>query len=339
MESSPNNSKLNKIKEEKKDENKKTIRKIKSYGPHYFQFPSEEKIIKDLSLQNLPKEFVHNLLNKYEEFYHPVKKPVKNDWLWDVKETFQSFEKFSTGIRNSPSRLRNTIYIKNLDIDMENSLLTENAIEILCKTLSLYFPVNIKVKQLKQKFNLKKLEVPSRMNEMGIQYSGGEALNLLEKMHPKDGFLMIGVTSFDIYNMEDGNFVFGLASKMGCVGVISLNRFYTEFSDNIQNEEELFMRSLKMVGSTLVHEVGHLFGIKHCVYFNCKMNGHNSIKEHLLQAPDFCPMCIRKIWSVLNFDIKERLEAIIKELPNLYCHIDMKKEINFFEERLKSIKD
>jgi hypothetical protein len=69
------------------------------------------------------------------------------------------------------------------------------------------------------------------------------------------------------------------------------------------------------------------------------MNGHNSIKEHSLQSPDFCPICIRKIHSILHFDIKKRFEDIINKLPELFSFIDIKNEIKFFEDRLKLLKN
>ena len=72
-------------------------------------------------MKNLSKEIIHDLTYKYEEHYEKVKKPTKHDWLWDVKETFQSYDRFSTGIRNSPSKMKNTIYVKNLDVGMESS--------------------------------------------------------------------------------------------------------------------------------------------------------------------------------------------------------------------------
>ena len=30
----------------------------------------------------------------------------------------------------------------------------------------------------------------------------------------------------------------------------------------------------------MTHEIGHMFGIKHCVHFNCLMNGSNHEEEN-----------------------------------------------------------
>jgi archaemetzincin len=33
----------------------------------------------------------------------------------------------------------------------------------------------------------------------------------------------------------------------------------------------------------LTHETGHLFGLAHCVYFHCVMNGSNHLQKTLLE--------------------------------------------------------
>ncbi len=49
------------------------------------------------------------------------------------------------------------------------------------------------------------------------------------------------------------------------------------------NEKEILLNTAKRAGSTIVHEIGHIFGIKHGTYFHCKMNGSNSLKESVLR--------------------------------------------------------
>eukprot|EP01065_Artemidia_motanka_P048416 TRINITY_DN7789_c0_g1_i2.p1 TRINITY_DN7789_c0_g1~~TRINITY_DN7789_c0_g1_i2.p1 ORF type:complete len:851 (+),score=201.03 TRINITY_DN7789_c0_g1_i2:677-3229(+) len=44
----------------------------------------------------------------------------------------------------------------------------------------------------------------------------------------------------------------------------------------------------------LCHEVGHLFGMRHCVYARCLMNGSNTLEEADGRPLAFCPVCLRK---------------------------------------------
>lgn len=46
----------------------------------------------------------------------------------------------------------------------------------------------------------------------------------------------------------------------------------------------------------IVHEIGHMFGIWHCVFYECTMNGFNSAYEQD-RYPDrqLCPVCIKKL--------------------------------------------
>ena len=42
-------------------------------------------------------------------------------------------------------------------------------------------------------------------------------------------------------------------------------------------------------------EVTHLFGVKHCIYARCVMNGSNHIEEAESRPFVVCPVCLRKV--------------------------------------------
>lgn len=48
----------------------------------------------------------------------------------------------------------------------------------------------------------------------------------------------------------------------------------------------------------LAHETTHMFGIKHCIYYRCLMNGSNHMEETDASPLHLCPVCLRKVqWS------------------------------------------
>ena len=46
----------------------------------------------------------------------------------------------------------------------------------------------------------------------------------------------------------------------------------------------------------MAHELAHMFGLKHCIYYECMMNGGNGPFEGA-RYPDrtMCPVCVAKL--------------------------------------------
>ena len=45
----------------------------------------------------------------------------------------------------------------------------------------------------------------------------------------------------------------------------------------------------------LTHEIGHMFGLRHCTHYECGMNGSNHIYECETRPLYYCVVCFRKI--------------------------------------------
>ena len=98
----------------------------------------------------------------------------------------------------------------------------------------------------------------------------------------------------DICNTSKGfGFLFGEANIDLSVGLFSFARY----SDDIAATSPRFLRRCGMV---LCHEVGHLFGIKHCVYASCIMNGSNHLDESESRPFAVCPVDLRKLQLTLD---------------------------------------
>jgi archaemetzincin len=83
-------------------------------------------------------------------------------------------------------------------------------------------------------------------------------------------------------------------------------------SDNDIDYEEtnlIIYRCLK----TACHELCHVFGLTHCPYYECVMNGSNLLEEADRKPFLLCAICLRKTAVYHNFEdkIAQRYEGIL----------------------------
>jgi archaemetzincin len=94
------------------------------------------------------------------------------------------------------------------------------------------------------------------------------------------------VTEHDLF-ADNLNFVFGEAELGGMRAIISLFRLKPELYGE-KNDDLFRERALKEA----VHELGHVFGLKHCNNIFCVMRFSNSIIEVDLKDWRFCSFCL-----------------------------------------------
>ncbi|KPJ81179.1 MAG: hypothetical protein AMS17_19795, partial [Spirochaetes bacterium DG_61] len=135
-----------------------------------------------------------------------------------------------------------------------------------------------------------------------------------------------------LYPDPTWNFVFGQASLRERVGVFSFARYDPAFYGEARTDEYyrlLLHRSCKV----LAHETGHMFGLYHCIYYHCLMNGSNHLKESDARPMHLCPVCLRKLHYSIGFDIAGRYH----ELARFYKTTGFEKEAGWINNRLKKI--
>jgi archaemetzincin len=135
----------------------------------------------------------------------------------------------------------------------------------------------------------------SRTNSMTRrrQILTDDVLRWLKGKLPADGFCLLAITMEDLYPEPSWNFVFGQASLNEGVGVYSFARYDPPFYGEPRGKDYqalLLHRSMKV----LTHETGHMFGLTHCIYFHCVMNGSNHLRESDRRPLHLCPVCLRK---------------------------------------------
>jgi archaemetzincin len=62
----------------------------------------------------------------------------------------------------------------------------------------------------------------------------------------------------------------------------------------------------------LAHETCHMFGILHCIYFKCLMNGSNHLEESDRRPLHLCPVDLRKLHYSIGFDINQRYRNLLE---------------------------
>ena len=68
---------------------------------------------------------------------------------------------------------------------------------------------------------------------------------------------------------------------------------------------------LGRVCRTASHELGHCFGIEHCVYYACVMQSSASLAEDARQPLYLCPVDLAKLVHATGADVRERYAALL----------------------------
>jgi len=233
--------------------------------------------------------------------FEPVSIPRRGDWLAEHPESGQSFEDFARSKPNRPDKNRSKIYVQPLG---EFPMLKTSLVERLMQYASAYFAMDVRELPV---LDLSDKDINTRINTFTgkRQILTSDILAILKKTLPKEGFCVVAITMEDLFPEPSWNFVFGQASLRERVGVYSFARYDPVFYGEKRGENYekiLLWRSCKV----LVHEVGHIFGLTHCIYFKCALNGSNHLKESDTRPMHLCPVCLRKLQHSVRFDVVKR---------------------------------
>jgi archaemetzincin len=83
----------------------------------------------------------------------------------------------------------------------------------------------------------------------------------------------------------------------------------------------------------LAHEIAHMFGLKHCVFFNCLMNGSNHLAESDGRSLHLCPIDLRKLQHNVGFEP----EASYRRLLDFSRKVGFDEESAWLEKRLRYV--
>ena len=214
-------------------------------------------------------------------------------WYATFAEPVQTLGKYQLQFPMRPTDARRTLVLLPLGtFDAQET----RQLEQLRQFCSAFFALPAR---LEKPLALQNLDVPSRAGhgKFQRQFDADAILAQLAPRLPADAVAYLAVTNRDLWS-GDLSFVFGLASIRGRVGVYSLARYRTKGAPT--NAE------LRRTCQVLCHETGHMFGITHCVFYRCAMNGSNSLADADGAPLDFCPVCQRKLQWNSGYDADKR---------------------------------
>jgi len=265
-----------------------------------FERPSENERLR--ALGNLFEEppSLRQLLTPNDDF-PPIATPRPGDWLDEHPENGQTFEEYRDSGANRPDASRHIIYLLPIG-DFPDD--TSPPLADLRAYAAAFFQMEVK---LLPAYATHDLEFEPRQNRHSgrRQVLTTSIMDFLQTRLPADACCLLGVTMTDLYPQASWNFVFGQASIDRRVGVYSFARYDPAFWKQERGKgyrDVILQRSCKV----LVHETAHMFGLLHCTYYDCVVNGSNSMPETDAQPQHLCPVCLRKLHHALGFDAVKR---------------------------------
>jgi archaemetzincin len=237
--------------------------------------------------------------------FEPIPKPDPHDWLAVHPEPGQTFDDFKASRPNRPTDSRRVIYLQPLGEFIADR---SPPIEKLRGFASAFFAMEVKALPAISP-DPSRFTTRHNPNTGNLQILTGDVLNFLKPRLPADAFCVLAITMEDLYPEPSWNFVFGQASLRERVGVYSFARYDPAFYGEPRAsgyETLLLRRSCKV----LAHETNHMFGLAHCTFFNCLMNGSNHLAESDRRPLHLCPVCLRKLQWSIGFDVLERYNAL-----------------------------
>ncbi len=285
---------------------------------HAFQAPAASQPLR-------PAE-IRKTIRLLKPIHKPLGDALPGQWLYQHKESGQTFAQYVKIRPNVLTHRRNKLYVQPIGDFSEKQ--TE-LIRLSSEFLSLYYQCESVILNAKPESS-----IPDSARREHPQWKVKQWLTsyILEEVLapelPEDAFASIAFTEADLWPGDGWNFVFGYAMLRDRVGVWSINRF-----GNPADSDEAFLKCLQRTVKLATHETGHMFSMKHCALFACNMQGSNHLEESDRQPLGLCPQCHAKLLFATGCRPAKRFKDLAK-----FCHDNgMKEEAKYFELALEKV--
>jgi archaemetzincin len=273
-------------------------------------------------------EAMRRLFEPWADF-EPVPTPGPHDWLTvhadDDDEKGQTFELFKRQEWPKPDDKLRRMYLQPLGEFLPGRSPSQQTLK---EYASVFFAIETETLPAVpvQAFTSR---VNAKTNKRQILTT--DVFSSLKENLPHDAFCVLAITMEDLYPAERSyDFVFGEAPPNERVGVCSFARHDPMFYGERRRPDYQTML-LRRACNVLVHETAHMFGLKHCIFFNCLMNGSNHLVESDRWPMHFCPVCLRKLQFSTSCDIVEQYE----KLARFYDAVGFADEAQWTRNRLR----
>jgi archaemetzincin len=138
------------------------------------------------------------------------------------------------------------------------------------------------------------LDLTPFFNPVRSQYNANEIIrNLLPLTEKQDK--IVGVTDLDLF-IPVLSYIFGQAYLGGAIALVSGHRL-----DNrrygLAGDSKLYS---ERIIKCIVHELGHAFGLKHCIKPGCVMVSTTYVEEMDQKSDRFCPSCQKELSALID---------------------------------------
>lgn len=262
--------------------------------------PSAEQRLEALgSLEG--ETFTTQRLLTPDDDFAPIEAPEPPDWLFMHEEPGQTYGGFILTDVQRVSEQRRVIYLQPLGEFPADSA---PSLDALREYAAAFFQLEV-VLLPAELFESAAFQPRLNSSTKKPQLLSTAILTWLARQLPDDAFCLIAVTMSDLYPAPDWNFVYGQASSLHRTGVFSFARHDPLFfSESRPDDFDALM--LRRSCKTLVHEIAHIFGLAHCIYYRCVENGVNHPAESDSRPHHLCPICLRKLRYATGADLETR---------------------------------
>ena len=162
----------------------------------------------------------------------------------------------------------------------------KNFLEKIAKDVAheFLFPVNIEESHI---------DLSEFYDPMRRQYDGNRLIKVIDAMYSSQFLTKVGLFRVDLF-IPILTYIFGQAAFKGSTGIASLYRLRNEHYGMKKDEALLLNRFRKVV----IHELGHTFGLIHCLIPTCVMRSSTYVEDIDQKSHNLCIKCRTEIGRI-----------------------------------------
>jgi archaemetzincin len=263
--------------------------------------------------------------------------PPNNGWRRRVTEPDQTFADYLVSAPRRPDDMRRRLYLLPLGtfpaefvVEREYVVLVRSPpLRWLADYVERFFDLPVVVLDADE---LDALDVSSRDFKGHQQFDARALLDALADRLPDDAYSMTALVNRDLFVRPDQEYAFGFGLHHGRRAVMSFAHFDPMFMGHARPDSwrrDIDRRSLAI----LSHEIAHTFGLQHCTFYRCLLNGVAHPEELDATPLHLCPVCLHKLQWITGIDPVRRYEG----LHGFYALAGLDREAQWVDARLRRV--